>query len=168
MKQVLTAALALIEDGNGNVIGKMKNIRLSERHQRQEVRGIGTLRPKELPITSWSGTLSCGYYNVDFSKVRNSSEGNTPGAVKRDVSSAQQFEDALTLQQIGLQINIFKKISDAVDANGIPIVNRTPVAIVTNLFMDSEDMDISEGQISGHNQSFMFTDPIIYPPSSQE
>lgn len=155
--KVLHGALAIIKS-NGVVIGKMRNIRATENMRRIDVRGLGTILNSESPVVEWSGTLSCSFFEITFKTQ------GVPGAIRRDVQSPQEFEDNILLDHSGIQLDIFKKVEDFIDPTTKLIKAKTePYAVVTRLLIESEDFDISEGSVAGHNQSFRFLDPILYP-----
>lgn len=161
---VLTGAIALIKV-NGTVIGRMKSVRTQESFRRQPVKGIGTILPSEEAVTDWEGTISCEFMEVRFE------ETGIPNAIRRKFTSTasqvalgnESFEDQLILDVDGVQIDIFKKVTDVIDANGIIKPKLTPYAIIKRCLIESDSFDISEGSISGHSQSFKYLDPLIYP-----
>jgi hypothetical protein len=157
MAQVLTGALAIIKK-NGTVIGRMRNIRVNENTNLGEVRGIGTIFTIEAPALAHGGTWSCDFYEIDFTKT------GIPGAIRRDVQTNEEFEDQLLGNEDGFQIDIFRRVKDAVDPNTGKIkLKAIPHACLKRCFLDSEGLDISEGAISGHSQSGKYLDPIIRP-----
>lgn len=66
--KTFNAPLALIKF-NGIVVGKMRDITLTESINRGTVRGIGALTPDDLPALAWDGSLNCGMYLIDFSRL---------------------------------------------------------------------------------------------------
>lgn len=155
-EKTMTGALAIIRR-NGTAIGKMRNIRWTEEIGRGDVRGIGTTLTSEVPALSWSGSGSCDFYEINFTTT------GLP-AIKRAVKTNQEFDDNLMLEGDGLQIDIFKKEADIVDPDtGLTIPKATPYAVLGQLFLQSEGADITEGAISGHNQSFRYLFPIKSP-----
>jgi hypothetical protein len=166
MAQVLTGALAIIKL-NGNPIGKMKNVRVSESIQRGRVSGIGELTPQELPALSWNGTLSCSFYSIDFQSDGIAGvDGNPDLGVTRTSGSIAEWVEHVILQEQGVDIDIYKKVQDAVDAVTGQLKNITPkpFARIEQLFLDSDGMDITENGIAGRDQSFTFKNPIIFLP----
>lgn len=174
MAKVLNGAAAIIKV-QGQVVGYMKDVRISESITRQEIRGIGTLLPSEASATQWRGTLSCSFFFLDFRK------SGLPGAIRRDVGignaastvanttgvGTSNFEDNILLDEIGVQVDVYKKITDvsSPDPNtGLIIPTKEPLCTVTRLFIESESINISEGTISGQDQSFIYLDPIVYNP----
>lgn len=153
--KVFTGALAIIRR-NGTPIGRMRNISWTEDIQRGDVRGIGTTLTSEAPALAWSGRGSCSFYEVDFTTTG-------LGGIKRAVRTNQEFDDNLMLEGDGLQLDIFKKETDLIDANGLTIPKATPYAVLGQMFIESEGGDITEGAISGHNQSFRYLFPIKKP-----
>lgn len=157
MSNVLTGALAIVKI-RGTEVGKMRSISASENVQRSDVRGIGTIITKETPPVAWNGTLNCGFYEINFDKQ------GLAGAIRRDVQTTQEFEDNLLLDDEGIQVDVYKKVEDFIDpATGQRRAKTEPYAIIKRVFIDSESFDINEGTVSGHNQSFRFLSPIIYP-----
>lgn len=157
MEGVLTGALALIKV-NGTVVGRMRNIRATETIQRGTVKGIGTILTIEAPPIDWAGSLTCDFYEIDFTNT------GIDKAILRNVQTNQEFEDNLLLNSDGVQIDVFKKIQDVIDPNtGKRKATTKPYAIIKRCFIESDGFDISEGAISGHNQGFKFLDPIIRP-----
>jgi hypothetical protein len=165
---VLTGALAIVIVNN-KPVGLMKNIRAAENTSRAQVRGLGSILPKEAPVTAWSGTVSCSFYEIDFKK------SGVPGATRRDVGAGNgasqvtignnvpSYEDQLVLDTEGVQLNIFKKIKDVLDpATGLIIPGKVPYAIITRVLIESDSINIDEGSVAGRDQSFQFLDPITY------
>lgn len=154
--EVLTGAVALVRV-KGQVIGKMRDVTVSEDLQRADVRGLGTIFSQEKPVVAHNGSLSCTYYFIDWATAR------AKGSIRRDVQTKNEYEDYLVLQEEGIQVDIFRKITDVIDARGIPVPKLKPIAIVKGVYTNNESLNISEGQVSTHNQSFVFTEPIIFP-----
>ena len=155
MEKSLNGAVAIIRQ-RGIPIGKMQAVTLTESVRRARVGGLGTILPQEQAAVEWSGTLTCQFYEIDYSK------SGIPGAIRRDVANKQAFEDQLVLDSEGVQIDIFKKIGDVIDPNTKLIrPNVVPYATVTRCLIDSDGININEGQISGRNQSFSYLDPIL-------
>lgn len=159
--KVITGAIALISVG-GQVIGKMKSVRCQENIRRVPVRGIGTILPSEQAVTEWEGTLSCEFMEVNFAKtgITKAIRRAFPNIASQVLNGAASFEDQLVLDSEGVQVDIFKKVSDVVDANGIIKPKLQPYAIVKNCLIESDSFDISEGSIAGHSQSFKYLVPL--------
>ena len=154
----MTAPLAIIKQ-NGNVIGKMKNIRITETIRRGRVSGLGELTPQELPALEWNGTLNAQFYLIDFRTT------GIPNANPRTVNAtAQEYIDNVLLEEDGVDITIFKKDDDGTTDPNTGLINSTLVefANVKAAFIDREGFDITEGQISGKDQDFTYMDPILY------
>ncbi len=155
---VLHGAIAIIRK-SGTAIGRMRNIRWTENYRRAQVRGLGTARAIEAPMVEQGGTVTCDFYEVDFSRSPLKDD------VRRDVQTSQEFEDNMLLDSdTGIQLDIFKKVLDIIDPNtGLKKAKVVPYAIIKRCLIESDGADITEGAISGHNKSFIFLDPIIYP-----
>lgn len=158
-QRVMTAPLAIIKVG-GVAIGKMKNVRCTENIRRGRVTGIGRLTPEELPALDWNGTLNAGFYAVKI----NSQDALTKKGLLRNVNNLQEFVDTVLLQENGVQIDILKKVKQSTDPNtGIITPAYEIYASVRGCFLTREGFDISEGQISGKDVDFEYTDPILFP-----
>lgn len=155
--KTLTGALAILKV-NGQAIGKMKTIRVNENFTRGDVRGIGQLTPIERNALSWAGTVTCDFYNIDFRLAQ------IPGAILRSVQTLQEFIDNLVLKEDGIQLDIYQKVPASVDpVTGFVSAEEYPYASIKGLYIDTQGFDITEGQISGRNETFTFIHPIIYP-----
>lgn len=161
---VLTGAIALIRV-NGVVVGRMKTVRYQENFRRQPVRGIGTILPSEQAVTEWDGQLSCEFMEVKFENT------GIPGAIRRKINNVasqvllgnESFEDQLVLDADGVQVDIFKKVTDVIDpGTGLIKPKLEPYAIIKRCLIESDSFDISEGSVSGHSQSFKCLDPVTY------
>lgn len=155
---VLTGALAIVKY-KGTTVGLMKSISATENLTRGDVQGLGTILTSEAPVTQWRGSLTCAFYEFDFSQ-----SGLTPDAIKRILQTSQEFEDQLVLNPDGIQVEIYKKVEDAIDPVTQLIKSKlTPFAVIKRILIESDSFDIAEGQVSGRNSSFRYLDPIIYP-----
>ena len=155
-QKTMTAPRAIIKV-NGQAIGYMKNIKLTETINRGSVMGIGRLVKRELPALSITCTWNCDFYLIDMSRT------GVPGLNKRKVQSVEQYQDTLMLFETPVDIYIYKKEMAGVDANGIVTsTEEADFAILRDVYLNSESVDISENQISGQNQSGEYLDPIIY------
>ena len=75
----------------------------------------------------------------------------------------------MTLQEIGLKVDLIRKVSDidnfppeGRDANGIIQTIEEIFATIGQAFITSDGFDVTEGQISGHDSTFEYLDPITY------
>lgn len=168
MKKVMTAPLALIKF-DGVIVGKMRNIRLTESISRGTVRGIGNLAADEVPPLTWDGTLTCGMYLIDFSKAMNFIENANPDnpngspVLLRKGVSAEEFFDDLLLQEDGVTVDIMRKVKQSQDgATGIIQKELEIFASIRGAFITREGADISEGQIGGRDADFTYINPVIY------
>lgn len=168
--RTLTGAIALIEvatpQGN-KTVGKMRNVRLQESFRRVSVKGIGTIFSVEEAVVDFNATLSCDFMFVsaDISTL--------PGVLNRTVSNiisqidngAVSLEDQLVLDSdTGVSLKIFKKIEDVIDAaTGLIVPKKKPIALINNLLIESDNLDVSEGAISGRNQTFKYLLPYTIP-----
>lgn len=166
--QVFTGALAIIKV-NGQPIGRMRNVRFSESIRRIPIRQLGSILAKEAAAVEHSGTISCSFWEINYAV------SGVPNAIRRDVglgNAASQiatgnpqtnFEDNVVLDQNGVTLDVYKKVKDAVDpATGLLIPGVIPYAIINKCFIESDNVNIDEGNVSGRDQSFVFLDPIIF------
>lgn len=154
--KTLTAPIAVIKVG-GVAVGKMKTIRCTETFRRQKVVGIGRLTAQEMPVLDWNGTLNCSFFMVE---LRTSPMA---GAVRRVAQSVQQWEDMLTLNDQGIQIDILRKVVGSVQLSGIIVPKYEVFASIRGVFANREGWDITENQISGRDIDFDYTTPILFP-----
>lgn len=158
-EKVMNAPLAIIQF-NGITIGKMKNIRITENIRRGRVTGIGRLNPDELPPLEWTGSLSCSSYTINFNLLVNKIK---VGAF-RNSGTVEEWANSILLQENGLEIAILRKVKDGnIDAEtGLIKSKYETFAKVAGAFVTREGFDIQEGQISGRDTEFEYTEPILY------
>lgn len=152
----MTAPLAVIKV-NGIPVGLMKNIRVTENIRRARVSGLGALIPSELPAVEWSGNLNCSYYHVRLDKT------GIPEALRRDVPSLEAWIDNTLLQEDGVDIVILKKVKDQVNPQtGLVESKYEEFGSIKGAFVEREGFDIAEGQVSGKDQDFVYSEPILF------
>lgn len=154
----MTAPLAVIKK-NGNIIGKMKNVRVTETIRRGRVSGIGELTPQELPALEWNGTLNCQFYLITVP------DSGIPDANPRKYqAAAQEYIDHVLLDEDGVDITIYKKVDAGTVNSATGLINSKleEFATISAAFIDREGFDITEGQISGKDQDFTYMNPILY------
>lgn len=154
--RVMSAPLGIIKVG-GIAVGKAKNLRLTEVIRRADVVGIGKLAASEKPALGWTGSLTCGFYLIDFSV------SPIPGAINRAANSIQQWEDTLCLQEDGVQIDIMRKVAVGTNAAGIITSGLVLFASIRGAFANREGFDITENQISGRDMDFDYITPVLFP-----
>ena len=161
--RVIHGSIALIRV-EGKTIGKMRSISAQESYTRQDVQGLGTIYSSELPITKFSGTVSCEFMSIDFTR------DGIPGAIKRNMPSLASriwegevsLEDQLSIDSDrGVQIDVFKKVEDVFNPDGTIKPKAVPYAIIYNCMIESDSFNVSEGSIGGKNQSFRYLKPIV-------
>lgn len=163
---VYTAPLAIVRVNGLGPIGKIRDIRVNEQIQRGEVRGLGELTSSEFPALSWSGTITCDSYMIDF---RSSGlEGKIPDAILRNANTLREWINSVCFQQDGAVIDLYKKVPanpNQVPMSGLILAadNDELIAQIRGCFLDAEGFNLSEGQIIMRNQSFRYKYPIIFP-----
>jgi len=166
---VYTAPLAIIKVG-GKVIGKMKNIRISETIRRARVTGLGRLNASEIPAVEFTGTLNCSFYSVkmseNFGHELNADVGvaqNTDTALIINTTTVPSFVNTVVLHNTSLTIVLLKKVFGSLATTGVvtPGTDET-FATITNAFITGDNFDVNEGQISGHDSTFEYLDPMVF------
>lgn len=158
-EKVMTAPLAIIQIDSVTV-GKMKNVRVTETIRRGRVTGVGRLNPEELPALEWNGSLSCSSYTINFNLLANKMKKGT----FRNASTVEEWANALLLQENGLEISILRKVKDGEPdpETGLVSTKYETFAKVNGAFVNREGFDIQEGQISGRDTEFEYTEPILF------
>jgi hypothetical protein len=158
-ERVFTAPLAVIQI-NSVTVGKMKNVRITENIRRGRVSGLGRLNPEELPALEWTGSLSCSSYTINFNLLANKLKKGT----FRNAGTIEEWANAILMQEDGLEIAILKKVKDGeIDLEtGLVKTKYETFAKVSGAFATREGFDVQEGQISGRDTEFEYTDPILY------
>ena len=166
--RVLTGAIALIKVDQ-KVVGKMRDITINESFRRTRVsKGLGSIFADEFAVTEWSGTLSCSFFEVNYAKSGISGAVNRIfgsqilSALTQGKESTPSLEDNLVLDQTGVTVEIFKKVSDIIDPVTKLIKPKLePYATVYNCFIESDNVSINEGNVAGRNQSFNYLLPVV-------
>jgi hypothetical protein len=156
MAEVLTGPMAVIKV-NGQAVGKMKDIRVNETFRRQPVKGLGQLYADEMPVLDFEGTVSCSYYNIDLKKAM------LAGSITRSANDVEEFTANLLLQEKGVQLDILQRVKVGTNPDGSPKVGFKTYCSIRELFLNRQSFNISEGQISGRDEEFNHTSPIIVP-----
>lgn len=172
MAKVFTGALAIIKI-QGTPVGYMRNLRITEDTRRQPVRGLGTILPQEAPVVEWMGRLTCSFFEINYK------ESGLKNAIRRDVGvgniasqiatglNVSNFEDNLVLDSNGIDLDIYKKIEDVGSPDpttGLIIPSTEVYAKITRCFIESDNINVDDGGISGRDQSFIYLDPIVFNP----
>lgn len=157
---VMHGAIAIIKV-DGKVIGKMKNIRVNENVRRQEVIGLGKVFAQEAPVVGWAGTLSCSSFLIDLKAdgVPNAFRRKFVKVVSTGITGESSLQDQLVLDDVGVRVEIYKSIKGVVGADGVIAPDVVPFCVVENCLIESESFDVSEGQLSGKDQSFKYLTP---------
>lgn len=158
-QRVFTAPLAVIQI-NSVTVGKMKNVRITENIRRGRVTGMGRLNPEELPALEWTGSLTCSSYTINFNLLANKMKKGT----FRNAGTIEEWANAILLQEDGLEIAILRKVKDGeIDLEtGLVKTKYETFAKIAGAFATREGFDVQEGQISGRDTEFEYTDPILY------
>lgn len=155
--KVMTAVKAIIKV-DGVAIGQMKSIRATENIQRGDVRGLGNMISQELPALGITCTFNCDFYCINLKR------SGIPGLDPKSANSIEVYANSLMLGRKPVDVYIYKK--DANVTSGQLIVEEIEeedFAIIRDLHLESSSFDITEGQISGRNQSGRYLSPILLP-----
>jgi len=142
---------------NGIAVGKMKDIRVNESFRRQPVKGLGQLYADEMPVLDFEGTVSCSYYNIDLKRSM------LAGAINRSANDVEQFTANMLLQEKGVQLDILRRVKVGTNPDGSVKWDYESYCSIKQLFLNRQSFNISEGQISGRDEEFSHTEPIIIP-----
>ena len=158
-ERVFTAPLAVIQI-NSVTVGKMKNVRITENIRRGRVSGLGRLNPEELPALEWTGSLTCSSYSINYNLLANKMKLGT----FRNAGTIEEWANAILMQEDGLEIAILRKVKDGeIDLEtGLVSTKYETFAKVSGAFATREGFDVQEGQISGRDTEFEYTNPILY------
>lgn len=155
MGQVLTGPLAILSQ-NGVALAKCRNVTVTENQNRVPVIGLGFLTPDEVAVLGWSGVLNIGFFAIQWGVT------GLKDAVNRNTNSIQEFVNTVLLQENGLSLTFIRKVADTIDpVTKIITPKYQELMTVSGMFNTTETMEITEGQVSGHNQSFMYTNPVL-------
>lgn len=172
-KHVITGAIAFIKvfDPIANTfeyIGKMRDIRVNENFRRVRVpKGLGSIFADEFALVEWAGTISCSYFEISYGKT------GLTSALKRNIFgqgdmfsqiaggiTTENFEDQAVLDDVGLTVDIYKKVQGTI-TNGIIQPDAKIYAIVSGMFIESDNINISEANIAGRDQTFQYLRPVV-------
>ena len=166
-KNILTGALAIIKS-NGVEIGKMRDVRVNENFRRVRVpKGLGSIFADEFALVEWAGSVSCSFFEISYGK------SGLTDALKRAIfgtagilsqiaggNNALNFEDQAVLDDIGLSLDIYKKIEGSTAA-GIITPDAKVYATLSGMFIESDNVNISEANIAGRDQVFQYLRPVV-------
>lgn len=153
----MTAPRAIIKV-DGKAVGLIRNLRTTETIQRGSVMGLGRLTKKEMPALSITCTWSCDQYLINLKDT------GIPGLNNREINSPEKYKDTLILAEIPIDIVVAKREASITDANGIVTTAIDgDFATLKDVYLNSSSWDVTENQISAHNQSGEYLEPILLP-----
>lgn len=156
-EKTISAPLAIIEM-NGRVVGRMRNIRIQEQVQRGDVRGLGELLSQEKPIMAVNCSFSCSFAVINISKL-----GTIENPfVNRGAQNPQQFIDTILLTDIGVNIHLYRKIAKTITSNVVTETSRDKIGVIYNAFMDSQNIELTEGNIMMSDISGTYLVPVLF------
>jgi len=161
-ERTLTAPLAIIKVNN-QVVGKCSSLNATETFRRGDVRGLGRMTSEEKPVVGWDGSLSVGFYTIDMKKLGNVASKHF--GVNRESGSLKKFINTVLLNDIGVDIYVYKKDAEVVDsATGlVTSYEDGDFAVFEKCLMDNMSISITEGNVSGQNASFTYLNPVTFP-----
>lgn len=163
-KRTLTAPLGVIKvmdrEGVLHIVGKLRNIRVSETFRRLEIKELGTPYPQELPFVDWTGSFNAGRYFVDL-------KHRTMNAPNRGTSDPESFANTLLLKERGFIISLYKKSDNPdlgyqeSDTGFVTEVGLEHVITINQAFIEGDNIDLSIGQAAGNDQQFRYLRPVL-------
>jgi hypothetical protein len=155
--KTLTAPLAIIKIG-GVAVGKLKTVRISENFTRLPVKGIGVLTASEVPVTAIDCTFTASSYFINLGLL-----GTIDNPfIRRGVGqSLQDFINTILLQDTGVDIYLYRKIASTVTNNIVTATDEQLIGVLRNAFLNSQNFDITENQISGSDLNGIYLEPIL-------
>lgn len=156
-QRTMTAPRATIKV-NGQAVGLIRNLRATETIQRGSVMGLGRVTKKEMPALSVTCTWSCDQYLINLR------ETGIPGLNNRQVNSSEQYKDTLILAETPVDIVVSKKEATVTNGSGIVTESKdSEFCVLKDVYINSSSWDVTENQISAHNQSGEYLEPVILP-----
>ena len=116
-------------------------------------------------VVYFSYTLTCDFMEISFQQtgIAGAIKRIFPNVASQVLNGNASFEDQLVLDTEGVQVSIFKKVTDVIDSvTGIIKPKLTPYAIVNKCLITNDSFDISEGSIASHSQSFSYLTPLTF------
>lgn len=161
MERTMTAALAVIKIA-GEPVGRMRSIRVTETFRRGDVRGLGEILSQEKPVVGWDGTFSCGFYTIDMKRL--GTVAAKKWGINRQTGDLKKFVNTFILNEIGVEIYIYKKFAEVVDSvtGLVTSVGDGEFAVIESAFPENQSFDINEGTISGTDANFTYLNPILF------
>lgn len=165
--KVITGAIAIIKV-KGFAVGKMRDVRVTENFQRIPVpKGLGSIFDDELALVKWSGSCSCSFMEVSYkaSGIKDAVRRVFGANILSQIASGNNianFEDQAVLDDLGVDLEIYKKIADIIDpATGLIIPKAIPYSSLGGLFIESDSVNISEANVAGRDQTFRYLRPVV-------
>ena len=168
-KRILTGSIAILKVNNV-VIGKCRDIRINETYRRVPVsQGIGHIYDDELAVVKFQGSVTVDFFEISFNASgftdalkRSLFSGSNMASNIATGNAAPNFEDQLVLDDVGIAMDIYKKISDIqYSGTGLIIPNKGLYCSISHLFIEGDSINISDGGISGRNQTFGYLSPVV-------
>ena len=156
MEKTFTAPLALIKM-KGVIVGKIKNINVTEQYQRGDVRGLGTLVSQEKPIISIACSFSCSSYMISVKKLGTI---DNPFAM-RGAQTTEQFVNTLLTQDEGIDIYVLKKGAKTITNGIVTEASESVEFVIVSAFLTSQSFQIQEGQIAGSDLQGEYLNPVL-------
>ncbi len=153
--KTLTAPLAIVKK-NGVAVANIRSFNIQESFQRASVQGLGSLTRTEVPPVVVTCSASFDFYLVNFRPNTAISD-----AVKRGANSLEEFVNNFLFTD-GVQIDVYKKVAGATNAQGLIGADLELVGTIKEMFIESDSMSLSEGSIGSRSQSFQYLEPILY------
>ncbi len=150
---VLTAATAIVKV-NSTTVGYLTGVTINQDWSRGRVKGIGKVTAYENPLVDFNGTLTCDSSVIDLVKTglnanKSDAELNDSSSIIKSYLYAQKYT-----------IDLYKKTPTVTTDGVVSAVAETSLGSIIGAELTSENISISEGQVTTGSQSFVFINPI--------
>lgn len=165
--KVITGAIAIIKV-KGVAIGKMRDIRVNESMRRVRVsKGLGSIFADEFAVVEWLGNVQCSFFEVNYvdTGIKDAIRRIFGASILSQISSGNNvsnFEDQLVLDDIGVDLDIYKKVTDIINPSTQIITPKVePYARLGGMFIESDNVNITEQNVAGRDQTFSYLRPVM-------
>lgn len=153
-KATMTAPRAIIKDKNMQTVGYIRNFRCTEQINRGTVKGVGRVTPSEVPVLSINCTWSCDQYLIDLVA------SGIKGLDNRQLPQ-KAYQDTLVLGEVPVDVYIFKNEATTTVGGVVIETAGAGFVIIRDIYLNTRGWDITEDQVSMHNQSGVYLEPAV-------
>lgn len=154
---VMKGAMAILKTKEGATLGIVKSLSWTENMRTEEVKGLGDFSPLKIETMSWSGSGRCSFVMVNLA------ETGMQGSLNRDVATVAQFVNTLILSRESFDLFVYKKVPKSfIEKKVVSEIEEIPFAIIKGIVIESDAVDLNVDSFAMRNQSFKFTEPVLY------